>query len=32
MLRENQLKNMKEQNKILNQNIHLNDDKKNYLN
>ena len=28
MLRENQLKNMKEQNEILNQNIHLNDDKK----
>ena len=28
MLRENQLKNMKVQNEILNQNIHLNDDKK----
>ena len=28
MLRENQLKNLKEQNEVLNQNIHLNEDKK----
>ena len=28
MLRENQLKNMEEQNEILNYNIHLNDNKK----
>ena len=28
MLRENQLKNLKEQNEVLNQNIHLNQDKK----
>ena len=28
MLRENHLKNLKEQNEVLNQNIHLNDDKK----
>ena len=31
MIKENQLKNMKEQNEILNQNIHLNDEKKELL-